>query len=200
MAFAALGAAEVVDADPEHTVALRLLADAAAVIDPPTDEPVRPWLEPRLSYANAVLPDALLAAGSALGRDELIQRGLDLLSWLVDRELIDGHLSVTPAGGAAVDGPAPDGDQQPIEVATLADACARAARLTDDPRWTRVVAASVAWFLGANDGGVVMWDPSTGGGYDGLQALGPNRNEGAESTLALLSTLQHARTLAPVMA
>jgi hypothetical protein len=37
-----------------------------------------------------------------------------------------------------------------------------------------------------------MWDPATGGGYDGLQATGANLNQGAESTLALISTLQVA--------
>jgi hypothetical protein len=42
----------------------------------------------------------------------------------------------------------------------------------------------------------VMYDPHTGGGYDGLKPDGPNLNQGAESTLALVSTLQHARTLA----
>ena len=31
----------------------------------------------------------------------------------------------------------------------------------------------------------------SGGGYDGLHATGPNLNQGAESTLALVSTLQH---------
>ena len=43
----------------------------------------------------------------------------------------------------------------------------------------------------------VMWDPATGGGFDGLEAGGPNRNQGTESTLALLATLQHARHLVP---
>jgi hypothetical protein len=36
-----------------------------------------------------------------------------------------------------------------------------------------------------------MWDPATGGGYDELTLHGPNFNPGAESTLALISTLQH---------
>ena len=40
-----------------------------------------------------------------------------------------------------------------------------------------------------------MWNPHTGGGYDGLQTSGPNLNQGAESTIALISTLQHARLL-----
>ena len=41
-----------------------------------------------------------------------------------------------------------------------------------------------------------MFDPATGGGYDGLQADGLNLNQGAESTLAMLSTAQHARARA----
>ena len=40
-----------------------------------------------------------------------------------------------------------------------------------------------------------MWDPATGGGYDGLEATGVNLNQGAESTIALISTRQHARVL-----
>jgi hypothetical protein len=51
----------------------------------------------------------------------------------------------------------------------------------------------VDWFLGDNDGRAVMWDRATGGGYDGLTPDGPNLNQGAESTLALIATLQHPR-------
>ena len=40
-----------------------------------------------------------------------------------------------------------------------------------------------------------MYDPVSGGGYDGLEPDGPNLNQGAESTLAMLSTLQHAQRL-----
>jgi hypothetical protein len=41
-----------------------------------------------------------------------------------------------------------------------------------------------------------MFDTDTGGGYDGLTADGPNLNQGAESSLAVLSTFQHARRVA----
>ena len=54
------------------------------------------------------------------------------------------------------------------------------------------ITAAANWFLGDNDGGVVMWDPATGGAFDGLERNGANLNQGTESTLALLSTLQHA--------
>jgi hypothetical protein len=38
-----------------------------------------------------------------------------------------------------------------------------------------------------------MWDRETGGGFDGLLADGVNLNQGAESTLAVISTLQQAQ-------
>jgi hypothetical protein len=57
------------------------------------------------------------------------------------------------------------------------------------------VAKAVGWFLGDNDSRQVMWDPSTGGGFDGLHADGRNANQGAESTLAVAATLQHGQRL-----
>jgi hypothetical protein len=197
MAFAALGAAEVLAVDPRELRARLLLVDAVTTIGPLGDEADWPWPEPRLSYANAVLPEALLAAGDRLGRDDVIEDGLTLLRWLLDRETNDGHFSPTPAGGAGHGGHGPAFDQQPIEVAAMADACARAAAITGATEWQRGTELAVRWFTGDNDSNAVMWDPSTGGGFDGLHAAGPNLNEGAESTLALISTLQHARRLSP---
>jgi hypothetical protein len=40
-----------------------------------------------------------------------------------------------------------------------------------------------------------MFDPQTGGGYDGLERRGRNLNQGAESTLAMLATAQQARRI-----
>ena len=98
---------------------------------------------------------------------------------------------MTPVGGSGPDDFRPAFDQQPIEVAALADACARAAALVPGDRWTTGMEAAVAWFQGDNDAHVPMWDPATGGGYDGLRPDGPNLNQGTESTLALISTFQH---------
>jgi hypothetical protein len=40
-----------------------------------------------------------------------------------------------------------------------------------------------------------MVDLKTGAGFDGLERAGHNLNQGAESTLAALSTAQHAQRL-----
>lgn len=192
MAFAALGAVEVVEYDQRHRRARDLLFDAITAIGSPGPDADWPWPEPRLAYANAALPEVLIGAGHVLGRQDVVDDGLVLLRWLLDHETVDGHLSPTPVDGA---GPGDDRsrfDQQPIEVAALADACHRAHLVTGDDEWRRGVDLAIGWFAGDNDVGAVMWDPDTHGGYDGLTPNGPNLNQGAESTLALISTLQYA--------
>jgi len=198
MAFAALGAAELLSVDPGHRAARALLTDYADTVAKPNGDAAWPWPEPRLTYANAVLPEAMIAAGVALADSTLRQQGLDLLGWLVEYETAGDHLSPTPAAGRGPDDLRPAFDQQPIEVSTLADACARAAAIDPGSIWRDGVLAAAAWFMGANDARQLMWDPDTGGGFDGLHADGVNRNQGAESTLAVLSTLQHARRFATV--
>ncbi len=197
MAFAALGAAEVLASDRHHLAARSLLVDTVTTIGPRSLDEAWPWPEPRLTYANAVLPEALLAAGHGLDRVDVVDHGLALLRWLLDRETVDGHLSPTPVGGAGPLDHRSAFDQQPIEVAAMADACARAAAITGDAGWVLGVELAARWFLGHNDAGALMIDGQTGGGYDGLEATGPNLNEGAESSLAVLSTLQQALRLAP---
>jgi hypothetical protein len=191
MAFAALGAAEILRADPGNEPAAALLSDASTAIGRPGPDPHWPWPHERLTYANAALAEALIAAGDLLGKPPVLDAGLRMLTWLLDIQTDGNHLSVLPSAGWQRGGPRLRHDQQPIEVATLADACATAGIITRDPVWQRGVHRCIAWFLGDNDVNSVMWDPETGGGYDGLTMQGPNLNQGAESTLAFISTLQH---------
>jgi hypothetical protein len=195
MAFAALGAAEILSLMPEHRGARELIAAAATMIGRPGAGDGWPWPEPRLTYANAVLPEVLLAAGAALDTPSLVADGLRLLGWLLEVQTLDGHLSVVPAGGRGPADTVPGFDQQPIEVAALAGACCRALALTGDQRWADGIDLAVSWFLGTNDAGTPLYDPDSGGGCDGLEPRGRNENQGAESTLALVSTMQQARTM-----
>lgn len=195
MAFAALGAAEVLAVLPSHVGARQLIAAAVDAIGRPALDQRWPWPEPRLRYASAALPDALLAAGVALESPSLVAEGLGLLSWLLDRQTVDGHLSVVPVGGCDAEEAGPGFDQQPIEVAALADACARANLVAGESRWIEGIELAAAWFLGDNDSAIPMHDPVGGGGFDGLERDGRNENQGAESSLALLSTLQQARRI-----
>jgi hypothetical protein len=195
MAFAGLGAAEVLRAVPDHGGARHLLADAVVTVGRPGTDPEWPWPEPRLTYANAALAEVHLAAGQYLDDDRAAATGLRMLGWLLDVETWHGHLSTTPVGGWVTGEPRPGFDQQPIEAAAMADACGRAWALTGEQRWAHGLRMAIGWFLGDNDSKVELMDSDTGGGRDGLGPSGSNENEGAESTLALLSTLQHARNI-----
>ncbi len=194
-AFAVLGATEVLGVDPHHREAIRMLEDASNSMSRHWASDDWAWPEPRLAYANAVLPESMLAVGSFTGDGQLIETGLRRLRWLLDHETYEGHLSVTPAGGRGPGEQVRRFDQQPIEVAAMADACARAYEVTGEQSWLEGRDLAIQWFLGSNDIGTAMFDPLTGGGYDGLTATGPNLNQGAESTIAFLTTMQHARQL-----
>ena len=193
MAFAALGAAEVLSVLPGHSAALALLDAAAGVIGETPEDPAWPWPAPRLSYANAAIAEAVIVTGWKLGDDRVLRNGLRMLSWLLAVETRGGHLSVVPAAGWVPGEPRPGFDQEPAEVAALADACVRAAAVTGDTGWLSGLGLCVAWFLGDNDAQTPMFNEHTGGGHDGLGAIGRNRNQGAQSTLAMISVLQHGR-------
>ena len=192
MAFATVGAVEVINAHPDHEASRVLAGDFLDHLDAPVSDSWR-WPEPHLRYANATLADAAIGAAAALGRTHDLEQGLYMLSWLLEQESTDGHLSVTGVGDHGPDSIRPLFDQQPIEVAAVADACVRAARVTADPSWWRGVRMAEEWLLGNNDAGLPMIDPSSGGGYDGLSVSSVNTNQGAESTMAATTIMQLAR-------
>ena len=196
MAWATLGAIEVLRVNNTHRGARALVEASVPILSRREYGDEWCWPERRLTYANAVLAEALLAVGAQLEDGDLLEAGLRRLRWLLAMETRDGHLSVTPVGGRGQRDGGQQFDQQPIEVAAIADACVRAFELTADVSWISGIDRAVKWFLGDNDGGVLMYDAESGGGYDGLTSAGPNLNQGAESTIALLTTLQHGRRFA----
>lgn len=193
MVFAGLGAAAVLQSGGATHGARALLEDASAAVSD-ARVTVWNWPEDRLRYANASLAQVMIVAGSQLGRRDHLERGLGMLRFLLAVETAGDHLSVT---GTAGRGPDELGrrqfDQQPIEPAAIAEACACAFEVTADPTWLVGLERSWAWFAGRNDVGVSLFDPSAGAGFDGLQRTGRNENRGAESTIAALTTYQLAR-------
>ena len=150
-----------------------------------------PWFEQEITYANARLPHALILSAQWIPNQEMGDVGLRTLDWLLKVQTAeDGHLSVIgnngwfPRGGEK----APF-DQQPIEAMGLIEACAEAYIWTKSEYWLAEASRCLDWFLGRNDLNSPLYDFKTGGCCDGLQPDGPNKNQGAESTLAWLISL-----------
>lgn len=195
-AYAVLGASRLLDAFPGDGAARAIVTDGARTLPRPATDPAWPWPAPTLTYANATVPDALLAAGAHLREQPLVEQGLRLLSWLAAEETHQDHFSFAPVGGRGPGGCKPAFDQQPIEAAAMTAACARAFSLTGDAHWHVLVDRAAAWFCGRNDTSALLYDAATGGCRDGLERTGPNLNEGAESTIAFLDAMTSARRLA----
>lgn len=144
------------------------------------------WFEPYLSYDNDRLPEAMLYAGQALDRPDMIKVGKDALTWLIQRQIgPDGIYRpvATRDFGVAYSG-AEKYDQQPIEAWAALDAAIAAQRICPKDQWLHYGIAAYAWFTGSNDVGHPIASLETGECYDGITPDGFNLNRGAESVLA----------------
>jgi glycosyltransferase involved in cell wall biosynthesis len=144
------------------------------------------WFENKLTYDNARLSQALVAGGSALGRDDLVDLGLESLRWLGDESGLDGDmLRLTGHHGRRRDEAAPGGgDEQPLDAAAFVEAELTAFAVTRDAEHGVRARRAFEWFLGRNHLQRPLYDFATGGCSDGLGSEALNANEGAESTLA----------------
>lgn len=150
------------------------------------------WLEEIVTYDNARIPQALIAAGSCLDEQRFLETGLRALDWLISVQTNPegGQLSLIGNNGwlHRGGGKAPF-DQQPLDAAALVDACSQAYQATGEPRWQIAMDWSFNWFFGNNDIHRPLYDFSSGGCHDGLMPGGVNQNLGGESTISLLLVL-----------
>jgi glycosyltransferase involved in cell wall biosynthesis len=153
------------------------------------------WFEGELSYDNARLSHALIVSGRATGQAEVLCDGLQTLQWLVNQQTTErGHLRPIGSNGFyRRGGTRANFDQQPIEAQATVAACLEAYRATADMQWYKQAQRAFDWFIGANDLGLELYVPETGGCRDGLHVDRANGNQGAESTLAFLLSLVDMR-------
>ncbi|WP_337303151.1 glycosyltransferase family 4 protein [Sphingomonas sp. MMO-176] len=188
--FAMLGAAAMLEASPGHKLAHAILErfpdDQLALLEE-ARRPQWQWFEIVLAYDNARLPQGMIRAGMALGRPELVARGLETLDWIVAKQTSpEGRFRAV--GTESFHRPYAEPlqfDQQPLEAQATVDACATAFEATGDERWIVEAERAYAWYLGHNDLDLPLATSTDGGCFDGLMPTGLNRNQGAESILAL---------------
>jgi glycosyltransferase involved in cell wall biosynthesis len=155
------------------------------------------WFEEVVSYANAKLPHAMILNGRCLNNTVMLELGLKTLRWLIKIQTSDAG-SFRPVGS---NGFFPRGheravfDQQPIEAQVTVSACIEAYHATGDMFWVAEARRAFEWFLGRNDLGLALYDPTTGGCRDGLHMDRLSQNQGAESTLAFLLSLAEMQAL-----
>jgi len=150
-----------------------------------------PWIEDKVTYANGKISQALILSGRWQNKAEMLSAGLRSLEWLMEIQTdAGGHfVPVGNKGWYPRGGEKARFDQQPIEALNMIEACREAYDATSDEKWLSHAQRCLEWFLGRNDLNVPLYDHKSGGCCDGLQADGPNRNQGAESTLVCFLSL-----------
>jgi hypothetical protein len=151
-----------------------------------------PWFESQMTYANAVLPQALYVAAKCWPGEPYLEVAETSFAFLGRVTTVDdifwpvGNCDWYPHGESKA-----LYDQQPVEASTMADAALAAFNLTNDPQHLATFQRAHRWFQGKNSLMLPLADVRCGSCFDALQPSGVNRNQGAESTLAWLSTALH---------
>ncbi len=177
------------------------LADRLADMYDATATSDWPWFENIATYNNARLSQALIAHGRWFDDARSMEIGLKSLQWLCKIQLSPrGRFRPIGCNGFSREGGvAAVFDQQAIETHAMVSSAIQAFSASKDTFWSEQAHLAFDWFLGRNDLGQPIYDPSTGGCFDGLMENQVNENQGAESTLAFLLSLVEMRGLNATM-
>ncbi len=145
------------------------------------------WYESYLTYANSVLPEALLCAWQMTGEAEYKNIALQSFDFLLSKTFSDKEIQVI-SNRSWLDkgGEQAKYGEQPIDVAYTILALGRFYEALKDKEYLRKLKIAFNWFSGNNRLHHIVYNPCTGGCYDGLEEKHVNINQGAESTLSYL--------------
>jgi hypothetical protein len=171
----------------ENLLLVKMLANRLLEMYKHESEEDWEWFESYLTYANSILSEAMLYAWILTG---------DLRYKTVARESFDFLLSfIFNENGIEVisnkswlykgQDPGQFGEQ-PIDVACTIMSLSKFYEVFGDQEYFDKMVIAFNWFLGNNRLHQIVYNPCTGGCYDGLEENNINLNQGAESTLSYL--------------
>jgi hypothetical protein len=147
------------------------------------------WFEPKMTYANAVLPHAMFDASERWPDEEYLSIAESSFRFLDHATTTDRVFwPIGNNGWRAHNAEKALFDQQPVEASTMAAAALTGLQLQHDDVYLYSFRKSHGWFQGQNSLQYQMADTESGGCLDGLESHGVNQNQGAESMLAYLWT------------
>ncbi len=145
------------------------------------------WFEGSLTYGNSILPEALLFAYRETGESTYKEVAKKTFDFLLSQTFDDNEIKVisnrswlVKGGERAVFG------EQPIDVAYTVLALKHFYESFKDESYANKMEIAFEWFLGRNHLKQIIYNPCTGGCYDGLEEHSVNLNQGAESCVSYL--------------
>ena len=145
------------------------------------------WFEGYLTYANSILPEAMLYAW--LMTDESTYKDIARTSFnfLLTQTFNENGIEVISNRSWLQKGQeAGQFGEQPIDVAYTIMTLSKFYDVFLDEEYRLKMQTAFNWFLGNNRLHQIIYNPCTGGCYDGMEETHVNLNQGAESTVSYL--------------
>jgi len=147
------------------------------------------WFESYLTYGNSLLPEALLCAYLSTNNDEYKKIARESFGFLLSKIFVDNKIKVISNKGWYIKDKITKnvvGGEQPIDVSYTIMALAKFYFVFKKDEYKQKIRTAFNWFLGNNHLHQIVYNPCTGGCYDGIEEHNVNLNQGAESTLSYL--------------
>lgn len=145
------------------------------------------WYEDYLTYANSVLPEAMLYAYLSTGNTLFGKIAILSFDFLLSVIFKGDQIKVVSNQGWQNKGTEPNSfGEQPIDVAYTVMTLSLFYDTFREKSYLKKMQTAFDWFLGRNHLNQIIYNPCTGGCYDGLEEHHVNLNQGAESTVSYL--------------
>jgi hypothetical protein len=148
------------------------------------------WFESYLTYGNSLLPEAMLCAWLATNKLIYKEIAKSTFDFLLSKIFRGSSINVISNKGwlhKADTTTVPEvGGEQPIDVAYTILALKIFYDVFKEEKYNNKMEIAFNWFLGNNHLNQIIYNPCTGGCYDGLEENYVNLNQGAESTVSYL--------------
>ena len=145
------------------------------------------WFEGYMTYANSILPEAMLYAWLMAGENiykDIARSSFNFLLSLIFNK--NGIEVISNKGWLQKGQEAGQFGEQPIDVAYTIMTLSKFYDVFMDEEYHKKMGIAFNWFLGDNRLHQIIYNPCTGGCYDGLEETHVNLNQGAESTVSYL--------------
>ncbi len=145
------------------------------------------WFEGYLTYANSILPEAMLYAWLLTGETIYKDIAISSLDFLMSQTFNKNGIEVISNKNWLKKGQEPGHfGEQPIDVAYTIMTLSKFYDVFKNEDYFLKMETAFNWFLGNNRLHQIIYNPCTGGCYDGLEETHVNLNQGAESTVSYL--------------
>ena len=145
------------------------------------------WFEAYLTYANSILPEAMLYAWLLTGETIYKDIAISSFNFLLSQTFNENGIEVISNKNWLQKGQEPGHfGEQPIDVAYTIMTLSKFYDVFTDENCNLKMNTAFNWFLGNNRLHQIIYNPCTGGCYDGLEESHVNLNQGAESTVSYL--------------